>query len=176
MQHELTEIRMEALIADDELDLLEQYKLALEARGHSVITCKDGQQCVQVYMTEFEHRSNDAPTFDAVVLDYQMPQKNGIEVAKEILAINPHQRIIFASGYIQETFLDSIKQLKQITEIMQKPFSLQALVDTIEDKEIYSELERLNVDVAAIKELNPSHAQIKAYFDVLSKLQKGRTF
>ena len=92
------------------------------------------------------------------------------------MAINPHQRIIFASGYIQETFLDSIKNLKQITEIMQKPFSLQALVDTIEDKEIYSQLEKLNVDVAAIKELNPSHAQIKAYFDVLCKLQKGRTY
>ena len=167
---------MEVLIADDELDLLDQYKLALEARGHSVITCKDGQQCVKVYAAEHEHQSNEVGPFDAVVLDYQMPQKNGIDVAKEILAMNPHQRIIFASGYIQETFLDSIKQLKQITEIMQKPFSLQAMVDTIEDKEIYTELEKLNVDVAAIKELNPSHAQIKAYFDVLCKLQKGRTF
>lgn len=167
---------MEILIADDELDLLDQYKFALEAKGHSVITCKDGRQCLTTYMTENEHQSSEGGPFDAVVLDYQMPQKNGIEVAKEILTVNPHQRIIFASGYIQETFLNSIKQLKQITEIMQKPFSLQALIDTIEDKEIYSELERLNVDVAAIKELNPSHAQIKSYFDVLCKLQKGRTF
>lgn len=169
-------MRMEVLIADDELDLLDQYRVSLEAKGHNVITCKDGQQCVKVYLTEYEHHAKDIMPFDAVVLDYQMPQKNGIEVAKEILAINPHQRIIFASGYIQETFLDSIKNLKQITEIMQKPFSLQALVDTIEDKEIYSQLEKLNVDVAAIKELNPSHAQIKAYFDVLCKLQKGRTY
>lgn len=168
---------MEVLIADDEFDLLDQYKFALETKGHSVITCKDGEQCVKVYMIELEQQLNhDVVPFDAVVLDYQMPQKNGIEVAKEILAVNPHQRIIFASGYIQETFLDSIKQLGQITEIMQKPFSLQALVDTIEDKEIYSQLEKLNVDVAAIKELNPSHAQIKTYFDVLCRLQKGRTF
>ncbi|MGI0047653.1 MAG: response regulator [Nitrosotalea sp.] len=169
---------MEVLIADDESDLLDQYKFTLETRGHDVITCKDGKQCVKVYMIESEQQSVDNSTtpFDAVVLDYQMPEKNGIEVAKEILAVNPRQRIIFASGYIQETFLDSIKQLGQITEIMQKPFSLQALVDTIEDKEIYSQLEKLNVDVAAIKELNPSHAQIKAYFDVLCRLQKGRTF
>ncbi len=169
---------MEVLIADDESDLLDQYKFTLEAKGHNVITCKDGEQCLKVYVIESEqHNGNDSTTpFDAVILDYQMPQKNGIEVAKEILAINPHQRIIFASGYIQETFLDSIKQLGQITEIMQKPFSLQALVDTIEDKEIYAQLEKLNVDVAAIKELNPSHAQIKAYFDVLCRLQKGRTF
>lgn len=169
---------MEVLIADDELDLLDQYKSTLEASGHTVITCRDGEQCIRVYQVESAQDSgNDSTTpFDAVVLDYQMPKKNGIEVAKEILSINPHQRIIFASGYIQETFLDSIKNLGQITEIMRKPFSLHALVDTIEDKEIYSELEKLNVDVAAIKELNPSHAQIKAYFDVLCKLQKGRTF
>jgi len=169
---------LEILIADDEPDLLDQYKFALEAKGHNVITCKDGKQCLKVYLIESEQQTVDSSEspFDAVVLDYQMPEKNGIEVAKEILTVNPHQRIIFASGYIQETFLDSIKQLGQITEIMKKPFSLQALVDTIEDKEIYSQLEKLNVDVAVIKELNPSHAQIKAYFDVLCRLQKGRTF
>jgi CheY-like chemotaxis protein len=35
--------------------------------------------------------------FDAVVLDYKIPQMNGLEVAKEILAVNPHKRIILAS-------------------------------------------------------------------------------
>lgn len=169
---------MEILIADDERDLLDQYKMALEHKGHNVTTCMDGQQCLDVYGSKAGGMRGDGAEspYDVVVLDYQMPQKNGIEAAREILSINPHQRIIFASGYIQETFLDSIKQLGQITEIMKKPFSLQALADTIEDKEIYLELEKLNVDVAAIRELNPSHAQIKAYFDVLCRLQKGRTF
>ncbi len=168
---------MDVLIAEDEQDLLDQYKMALEENGHKVTTCINGQLCLQVYQSEAGGHGEESETrFGAVVLDYQMPQKNGIETAREILSINPHQRIIFASGYIQETFLDSIKQLGQVTEIMKKPFSLQALVDTIEDREIYSELEKLNVDVTAIKELNPSHAQIKAYFDVLCKLQKGRTF
>ena len=48
--------------------------------------------------------------FDAVMLDYRMPKINGIEVAKEILAVNPHQRIIFASAYVKETLTDSIKE------------------------------------------------------------------
>jgi len=169
---------MEILIADDESDLLDQYKFVLEEKGHDVITCKDGEQCIKIYRIESEQQSanNFATPFDAVVLDYQMPKANGIEVAKKILAENSQQRIIFASGYVHETFLDSIKELGQITEIMKKPFSLQALVDTIEDKEIYNQLAKLNVDIFAIKELNPSHAQIKAYFDVLCRLQKGRTF
>ncbi len=170
---------MHVLIAEDEKDLLDQYKDMLEDNGHKVTVSKNGDECVKIYRIESESnkKSDDQYSpFDAVILDYQMPLKNGLETAKEILAMNSHQRIIFASGFVQETFFESIKNLKQITEIMKKPFHLQALIDTLEDKEIYQKLEKLNVDISAIKELNPSHAQIKAYFDVLCQLQKGRTF
>ena len=91
-------MRMEVLIADDELDLLDQYRVSLEAKGHNVITCKDGQQCVKVYLTEYEHHAKDIMPFDAVVLDYQMPQKNGYAVGKDILGKNRPQRIIFGWG------------------------------------------------------------------------------
>jgi DNA-binding NtrC family response regulator len=97
--------------------------------------------------------------FDAVILDYKMPKKNGMEVAKEILNLNPHERIIFASAYVKETLVDSVKQLKKVVELMQKPFDMQALVDTIEDKEIYNGLEKLNVNVKKIKNLEPTHEQ-----------------
>ncbi|MDE1831146.1 MAG: response regulator [Thaumarchaeota archaeon] len=170
---------MRILIAEDEKDLLDQYKDMLEDKGYKVTISKNGDECVKIYRMECENneKSDDLLSpFDAVILDYQMPLKNGLDTAKEILEMNSHQRIIFASGFVQETFFESIKNLKQITEIMKKPFHLQALVDTLEDKEIYQKLEKLNVDIAAIKELNPSHAQIKAYFDVLCQLQKGRTF
>ena len=50
--------------------------------------------------------------FDAVILDYKMQDMDGIEVANEILEINPQQRIIFASAYIKETLLDSVKTIK----------------------------------------------------------------
>jgi len=170
---------MHVLIAEDEKDLLEQYTEALEEKGHKVTISKDGVECIKIYRIESEHGEDIDDIngqFDAVILDYQMPLKNGLETAQEILKINPKQRIIFASGYVEETFFESIKNLKQITEIMKKPFKLQALLDTLEDKEIYKKLEELNVDISAIKELNPSHAQVKAYFDVLCQLQKGRTF
>lgn len=170
---------MHILIAEDEKDLLDQYKDVLEDNGHKVTISKNGDECVKIYRIESENnkKSDDLYSpFDAVILDYQMPLKNGLDAAKEILEMNSHQRIIFASGFVQETFSESIKSLKQITEIMKKPFHLQALIDTLEDKEIYQKLEKLNVDISAIKELNPSHAQIKAYFDVLCQLQKGRTF
>jgi CheY-like chemotaxis protein len=73
--------------------------------------------------------------FDAVVLDYRIPGKDGLHVAKEILELNPEQRIIFASAYVKETLEDSVKKLRTVVELMQKPFDADVLVDIIEDKE-----------------------------------------
>jgi two-component SAPR family response regulator len=67
-------------------------------------------------------------------------QMNGLEIGKGILAVNPRKRIIFASAYVQDILLDSISQLNQIVEILNKPFNEQELIDTVEDKSIYSEL------------------------------------
>ncbi len=68
--------------------------------------------------------------FDAVDLDYKTPKKDRMDVSKEILAVNPYQRIILASAYIMEFLVDTVKQLKQVVELMQKPFEHTALVDT----------------------------------------------
>jgi DNA-binding NtrC family response regulator len=101
---------------------------------------------------------------------------NGMDVAKEILAVNPHQRIIFASAYVKETLQESVKQLKQIVEIMQKPFSLSQLVDTVEDKGVYEELKSLNIDVNRIRAAEPTHELVIDLLERLKKIQKYRTF
>src|SRR5207249_2272408 len=101
-----------------------------------------------------------------------MPQINGLEVAKEILAVNSHQRIIFASAYVKETLESSIKQLKQLVELIQKPFTLMKLIDTIEDKELYAELQKFNVDIDVIRALVPTHEQITDLLERLRKIQK----
>lgn len=165
---------MKILIADDEPDLLAQYTLVLGDRGHTVVTSSDGESCVAEYAKNVAESPEGI--FDAVVLDYSMPKMNGLEAAKKILELNRSQRIIFASAYVQETLVDSIKNLKQIVELLQKPFSLQDLIDTIEDKSIYDELAKLNVDVQNLKDLNPTHAQIRDYLEALRKIQKAKTF
>jgi CheY-like chemotaxis protein len=117
--------------------------------------------------------------FDAVVLDYRMPKKDGLEVAKEILELNPSQRIIFASAYVKETLRESVKELRQLVELMQKPFLPKALVDVLEDSEAYPELKKLFVNVRKMSEIdfeNPTSEQIRNIFEGLKKIQKGRTF
>lgn len=105
-----------------------------------------------------------------------MPKKDGIEVAKEILNLNADQRIIFASAYVKDTLVDSVKQLRRAVELMQKPFKIEALIDTLEDKEIYEELKKLNVDADAFKAVNATHDQITKLLEAIRRLQKNRTF
>lgn len=114
--------------------------------------------------------------YDVVILDYSMPGMNGMEVAKEILNASPHQRIIFASAYVKETLEYSVKELKQVVELMQKPFALKQLTDTVEDTEAFEELRELNVNVDRIKEADLAHGQILDLLDKLRRIQKNRTF
>jgi CheY-like chemotaxis protein len=188
---------MRILVADDERDIRRTYKAALEDRDHEVVVSEDGKQCLDIYKRELRRQvnypnsnfhlsettssfpsSSSSPShsaFDVVILDYKMPNLNGLEVAKEILILNPQQRIIFASAYVRETLEDSIKQLKQVVELVQKPFDISVLIDTIEDKEASKGLMNIMAKVRQIKdEDSPTPEQLRDIFEGLRKLQKGR--
>jgi CheY-like chemotaxis protein len=171
---------MKILLAEDDRDTATLYKKTLEERGHQVIITSNGKGCLDVYHKELRDITlNTDPSkhiqpFDAVILDYKMPKINGMEVAKEILAVNPHQRIIFASAYVKETLVDSIQQLNQVVELLQKPFGENELIDTIEDKEIYSELQKLNVKIEDIKVANFRHDQLRELLETLKKIDKNK--
>jgi DNA-binding response OmpR family regulator len=174
---------MKILIAEDDVDISESYKDALETRNHIVMLAENGEKCLEIYnkelkreQTEIEKEERRGNPFDAVILDYMMPRKDGMQVAKEILEIKPNQRIIFASAYVEETLEVAVKQLKQVVELMQKPFGADALVNTIEDKEIYEGLKKIMLNLKQIKDANPSPKQLKSLLESLKRIQKGRTF
>ena len=159
---------MKILIVEDEVDLLEEYKIFLESNNHNVTLEMDGESGLKTYFSDFNNENGSS--YDIVILDYQLSGKNGMQVASEILAKNPKQRILFASAYVEDTLKESIKTLKQIVELLQKPFGLQTLLNVIEDTSTYQELEKLNVDIKNLKDLEPTHSQIATYLDIMKKL------
>ena len=163
---------MKILIVEDEIDLLEEYKIFLEKNNHNVSMESDGEAGLKTYFTNLEENTEEIP-FDIVILDYQLPGKNGLEIASEILNKVPKQRILFASAYVEDTLRESIKTLKQVVELLQKPFSLQNLLSVIEDTSVYEELEKLNIDIKNLKDIEPTHAQITTYLELMKKLQKN---
>ncbi len=136
----------------------------LEARNHHVVSTDNGEDCLTIYRQEFGNFTSrirstasdneQQQVFDVVILDYKMPRLNGIEVAKEIIKINPRQRIIISSAHSREALFHSRKELEKLVELVQEPFDLHTLIDTLENRLFYSELQSLNQDEAIAQEFN----------------------
>ena len=94
---------MYILVAEDEEMIGDLYQVALRAKGHEVNLTTNGRQCLDEYKSKPDR-------YDAVILDHRMPVMDGYDTALGILKINPHQRIIFASAYVQETLSELIKK------------------------------------------------------------------
>jgi CheY-like chemotaxis protein len=135
---------MKILIAEDDRDIRLLYSVALRVRNHHIVITHNGEECLTIYRQELKNfislmgclGNNEQHVFDMVVLDYKMPGINGIEVAKDIIRINPKQRIIIASAYASETLFYSMKEMGQLVELVQKPFDLSTLFDMIENKHL----------------------------------------
>jgi CheY-like chemotaxis protein len=123
---------MNILIAEDVRHTALQYKIALEDRDHQVITTNDGENCLKTY-NEYYTNVKSANPFDVVIVDYRMPKRDGLNLAKQIRTINPEQRILFASAYLKEALLESLKELHGV-EFIEKPFDLEDLIEIVERK------------------------------------------
>lgn len=119
------------LIAEDESEVLRLYKLLLEDEGYQVFATIDGQECLDVYKTELDKTRENSPPFDLVMLDHRMPRKNGVEVAIEILALCPTQRLLMVTVYAGQLDLQGEKLKKM--QVIQKPFDADELLKTISE-------------------------------------------
>ncbi len=126
------------LVAEDSQDLAETCKIALENRGHMVTIAKDGIECLQIYSDFLKNDSNETKSFfDVVLLDHQMPGMDGIDVAREVQRVNPKQRIVFVTGYGTEV-IKKLRSLSEEVEVMNKPFTLKALIIQLEGWSLYT--------------------------------------
>jgi CheY-like chemotaxis protein len=140
---------LKVLIAEDEDDIAQQYKMVLEELGHEVERAKDGEECLKIFHDTLEKNYEDRPNpYDVILMDYLMPNKNGIEAAKVILEECPEQRIIFVTGHGPK-LLSGLNDFEKPVEILVKPVPLTALIAKIENrrqkeiaKKLYNKLKK----------------------------------
>lgn len=77
------------LVVDDEAFFRTVLRQMLEKNGYTVLEASDGDGAVSVY-----RETNP----DIVLMDIYMPQKNGIEATREIVAIDQSAIILVCSG------------------------------------------------------------------------------
>ncbi len=171
---------MRILVAEDEENIALAYQFALKSRGHEVIITRDGRECVEEYLKNSSptndgdsshsgkaNLTQDRPPFDIVIMDYRMPEMDGLEAAEEILKVRPDQRIIFASAYARDTLIETIHELHFVAELLQKPFDLRVLIKTIEDTDLASQLQFLNEQIRNQKSWEVTREQISDLANVL---------
>jgi two-component system, chemotaxis family, chemotaxis protein CheY len=80
---------MTIVLIDDSASVREVLRLALESEGYRVIEAADDRKCVAAFR---EHHPA------VTIVDIVMPEKDGIETVREILAIDPAAVIFTMSG------------------------------------------------------------------------------
>jgi YesN/AraC family two-component response regulator len=94
----------------------------LEIKGHEIIggAC-NGADCLDKISKLLKNP-------DFIIMDHQMPVKNGLDTMKELLKMNPDHKIIFISA--DKTTRDEALKLGAVSFI-EKPFNMQIFFSTI---------------------------------------------
>lgn len=112
------------LIAESEPDIMILYSDYLSKLGHDISVVTDGNKCISLF------RKRD---FDLVILDTHLT--GGVKtshIAKEILRIEPHQRILVTSTNPPNLVSNTLGNVSvREDQILQKPFHLSKLVNVI---------------------------------------------
>jgi CheY-like chemotaxis protein len=111
------------LVAESEPDIKTLYSDYLSNLGHDVSVVTDGNKCISLF------RKRD---FDLVILDTHLSGAvKTSHIAKEIMRIEPHQRILLTSTSSSNMVSNTLGVSVGEDKILQKPFHLSKLVNVI---------------------------------------------
>lgn len=113
---------MRVLVIEDNADLRDVVRLALEGAGHDVLTATQGVEGLACL--------NGHPV-DLVVTDLFMPEMDGIELITALRRQFPGVRIVAMSGRPGVDYLSVAKELGA-ARILRKPFVMDELLSAVE--------------------------------------------
>ena len=110
------------LVVDDAAFVRMQYKKSLLNGGYEVIEASNGNEALEKY--------KDVKP-DGVLLDINMPEKNGIVTLHEIMNLDPKARVAMLTAMGQKAMVTSA--LKEgAKDFVVKPFREGRVVDTVQ--------------------------------------------
>ena len=113
------------LLVDDDHEILESMRVALEANGYSVTTARDGNQGLAL-----AERQN----FDLLILDMMMPKRSGflmLETLRLSQRVPPRVIMITANeGTRHQEYAEHLG----VDAYLRKPFDIDVLLQMIEDR------------------------------------------
>jgi CheY-like chemotaxis protein len=113
------------LVVEDEEAVRALTRMTLEARGYHVLAAASAEQALEV-------AARHPGPIPLVVTDVVMPGLSGGELAARLVELRPEMRVIFVSGYTDDTIAHH-GVLDPGVHFLQKPFTLDALARKVRE-------------------------------------------
>jgi len=123
LQEAASGARARVLVVDDETSLGTLVRLILEPHGYDVVAVESGAAALEVLI--------EAP-FDLVLLDWQMPGMDGLELARRVRAMQllAQPRLVMLTGF-GDASIGVQATAAGIDRLMLKPFNPQVLLEEV---------------------------------------------
>lgn len=110
------------LIADDEIFFREALRETIGKIGFTIVAeAANGREAVAMFLTHRPH---------VTIMDLYMPEKNGLDATREIMAIDPRARILSSSA--SDCASDTQAALKVGAKgIIKKPYEAREIYETV---------------------------------------------
>ncbi len=115
------------MICDDEIDLLNMYKTALQT-NYDVIVVDSGKDCIDRYIAE--HHSGKK--IHVLLLDYKLGDMLGDIVACKISELNGVKTLLISAYDLDEKMVKDLVAKRCIVGTIRKPIRLPAMMQRIE--------------------------------------------
>jgi two-component system, cell cycle sensor histidine kinase and response regulator CckA len=109
------------LCVDDDAGIRKLYEALLRRHGYEVLAAHNGRHALHVF-----HSKEDE--IDAVILDYDMPEMNGLELATRLKSSHPALPVLMVSG----SGPDLEEMAPFVDAAMTKGVSIRNIVDRLE--------------------------------------------
>ena len=116
------------LIADDEDEIIENLKYDLKKSVSNIITAQDGEDAIE------KLRENKV---DCVLVDINMPKKNGLIFAKEAREWGYNLPIMFLTAHGDDYLMKSALNLNAF-DFIDKPYERESLLSVLKDAALES--------------------------------------
>jgi CheY-like chemotaxis protein len=114
------------IVAEDNEAVREFVARELRDVGYSVLEACDGQEAVELCEV------SPPNTIDLLLTDVVMPRMNGPELVEEVVPWHPEMKVLYISGYNDDTIMD-IGVVERGVTILEKPFSPETLAQKVRE-------------------------------------------
>jgi len=111
------------LIVDDDVEIVDSVKYAMEGEGHRVIVASDGNQGLALAETEEP---------DLMILDMMMPKRSGFLVLEKLRRGSAKPLPVIMITGNEGTRHKSYAELLGVSDYIQKPFAMDRLLGAVQ--------------------------------------------